>query len=208
MFRFMFSTTTALAAALMLLAGFSAQALEQKPILTLKMAKKMAEACEALQQAQGFRPVNIAIYDDGGNLKLFRRQENAFLGSILVANMKATTSSNFPFSSRRFGELAYGKDGEPGPVPGIAELSGFAAFPGGLPIITESGAHIGSIGVSGASGDEDEQCSQAGIDAIGAMLQWDHGSWRLHKSLKRPHTSYTLYAFTISGKHRSADGLS
>ena len=32
MFRFMFSTTTALAAALMLLAGFSAQALEQKQI--------------------------------------------------------------------------------------------------------------------------------------------------------------------------------
>ena len=148
----------------------SAQAIESKSVLTLDMAKKIADACESLQQEKGFRPVNIAIHDDGGNVKLFRRQENAFLGSILVATMKATTSSSFPFTSRLFGELAYGKAGAPGPVPGIAELSGHAAFPGGIPIITKSGAHIGSVGVSGASGDEDEQCAQAGLDAIADML--------------------------------------
>ncbi len=150
--------------------GGSLHAMESKPVLTLEMAKKIADACEALQNTQGFRPVIIAIHDDGGNVKLFRRQENAFLGSILVATMKATTSSSFPFPSRLLGELAYGKDGAPGRVPGIAELSGHAAFPGGLPIITKGGAHIGSIGVSGASGDEDEQCAQAGLDAISDML--------------------------------------
>ena len=92
------------------------------------------------------------------------------MGSILVATMKATTSSSFPFSSRLLGELAYGKDGTPGRVPGIAEIPGHAAFPGGLPIITKNGAHIGSVGVSGASGDEDEQCAQAGLDAIADKL--------------------------------------
>ena len=79
--------------------GGAPHAMESKPILTLEMAKKMADACETLQNTQGFRPVIIAIHDDGGNVKLFRRQENAFLGSILVATMKATTSSSFPFPS-------------------------------------------------------------------------------------------------------------
>ncbi len=163
--------TAAAAAVVALTISAGAQALETKPILTLDMAKKIADACEALQVAKGdWRTVNIAIYDDGGNLKLFRRQENAFLGSILVSQMKAATSSNFPFPSRLFGELAFGKDGEPAPLPGIAFIPGFAAFPGGLPIMTGSGAQIGSVGVSGATGDQDEECAQAGIAAIADML--------------------------------------
>ena len=148
----------------------AAHAADTKPVLTLEMAKSVAEACEALQQEKGFNPVIIAIHDDGGNTKLLRRQDNAFLGSILIAEMKARTSSSFPFPSRLFGEIAYGKDGEPGRAPGIAEVSGHAAFPGGLPIMTKDGAHIGSVGVSGATADEDEECAQAGIDAIADML--------------------------------------
>ena len=45
-----------------------------KPYLTLEMAKRKADACESKAKAEGWRRVNIAIYDDGGNLKLFRRQ--------------------------------------------------------------------------------------------------------------------------------------
>ncbi len=147
-----------------------AEAVEQKPVLTLEMAKAMADACEAAQAEAGWRPLNIAIYDDGANLKLFRRQENAFLGSIQVSRLKANTSASFPFPSRLIAELAYGKDGEPGPLPGVAEVPGLAAFAGGLPIMTKDGQHIGGIGVSGASADEDEACAQAGIDAIADML--------------------------------------
>ena len=150
---------------------WSAQAVATKSTLTLEMAKKIADACEALQQEKAFRPVVIAIQDGGGDMKLLRRQDNAFLGSILGAEMKATSSSSFPFPSRLYGELAFGKDGAPGPLPGIAELAGHAAFPGGLPILTKDGAHIGSVGVSGAaSADDDEECAQAGLNAIADML--------------------------------------
>ena len=41
-----------------------------------------------------------------------------------------------------------------------------ALFGGGLPIIAE-GTVIGGIGVSGASADQDEDCAQAGLGAIG-----------------------------------------
>ena len=56
-------------------------------------------------------------------------------------------------------------------MEGIAPVPGIATFAGGLPIMTGSGAQIGGIGVSGASADEDEQCAQAGIDAVADMLK-------------------------------------
>ena len=146
-------------------------ALEQKPVLTLDMAKKMANACEAARNAAGWRPINIAIYDGGGNLTLFRRQDNAFIGSIQIAQLKGHTSAMFPFSTRMVGELAFGKEGQAPRVPGIAHVPGLASFPGGLPIVTPAGQRLGAIGVSGATGDEDEMCAKAAIDAIAAMLK-------------------------------------
>ena len=151
--------------------GAEARALEQKPIITLDMAKTMADACEAARAEGKWRPLNIAIYDDGGNLKLFRRQENAFLGSIQISQMKGHSSAMFPFPTRLFGDLAFGKDGGAAPIPGIAFVPGIASFAGGLPIMTAGGQQIGSIGVSGASADEDEMCAKAGIDAIADMLK-------------------------------------
>ena len=157
--------------ALIVVAITTVQALEQKPILTLAMAKKMADACEVRQQKEGWRPLNIAIFDDGGNLKLFRRQEKAFLGSIQISQMKGHTSAMFPFPTRVMGNLAFGEKDKPPRVPGIAFIPGIASFPGGLPIKTAGGHQIGSIGVSGATGDQDEMCAQAGIEAIADMLK-------------------------------------
>jgi uncharacterized protein GlcG (DUF336 family) len=37
--------------------------------------------------------------------------------------------------------------------------------------MTAAGDHIGSIGVSGATGDQDEMCAQAAVDAIAEMLK-------------------------------------
>lgn len=148
-----------------------AQALDQKPVLTLDMAKKMADACEAARAKEGWRPINIAIYDGGGNLMLFRHQDSAFLGSIQIAQMKGHTAAMFPFPTRRFGIIAFGEEGKRPAAPGIAFVPGVASFPGGLPIMTAAGQQIGAIGVSGATSDQDEQCAQAGIDAIADMLK-------------------------------------
>ncbi len=148
-----------------------AQALDQKPVLTLDMANKIIEACIAKAAAEGWRPVNVAVYDDGGNLKAFQRMDNAFLGSIQVAQLKGHSSTMFPFPTRVFAELAYGTDGNPGRIPGIAEVPGIAAFAGGVPIMTPDGHQLGGVGVCGASSDEDEQCAEAGIEAIAGMMQ-------------------------------------
>ena len=142
-------------------------ALDNKPVLSLAIAKKMADACEHKAAEEGWRKVNIAIYDDGGNLKLFHRQDGAFMHSIQIAQLKARTSAGMPRSTRDLGALNYSKDHP----YGIEQVPGIVIFPGGLPIMTAKGAHIGGIGVSGATGDQDEQCAAAAIKAVEADLR-------------------------------------
>jgi glc operon protein GlcG len=152
---------TALAS--MFLVG-SAAALETRPILTLDVAKKMAQACEAKARQEGWK-MNIAILDSGGNLKAFVRMDDAFLKSIDIAMIKAQTSAGFPFSTKQVEEIAKTR------VPGIAFIPGIATFEGGLPIKTAAGAHIGGIGVSGASAEQDGMCAQAALDAVANDLK-------------------------------------
>lgn len=146
----------------------ASEALETKPVLSLATAQKMADACEAKAAAEGWRKVVIAIYDDGANLKLLRRQDGAFMHSIQIAQLKGRTSAGMPRSTRALGEINYSKPERP---YGINNVPGFAVFPGGLPIVTEGGSQLGGIGVSGATGDQDEACAQAGLDAVSEMLK-------------------------------------
>jgi uncharacterized protein GlcG (DUF336 family) len=50
-------------------------------------------------------------------------------------------------------------------------VPGIIAFAGGLPIMTEGKVHIGGIGVSGGTSDQDETCAQAGLDAVKDSLK-------------------------------------
>src|SRR5262245_20114293 len=93
------------AASVLLAAAGTASAIEQRPILTLDVAKKMAAACEAKAKQEGWK-MNIAILDSGGNMKYFLRQDDAFLKSIEIAQLKAGTSAGFPFSTKQIGEIS------------------------------------------------------------------------------------------------------
>jgi uncharacterized protein GlcG (DUF336 family) len=141
-----------------LLGCSSAWAQDKKTVLTIDTAKKMAAACVAKAKAEGWK-MNIAILDDGGNLKYFERMDGAFTGSIQISQLKAHTSAMFPFSTKAVGEITQ-------KIPGIAFVPGLVTFEGGLPIKTGGGEHIGSIGVSGASAEQDGMCAQAGLDAV------------------------------------------
>jgi glc operon protein GlcG len=148
----------------------AAIALETKPIITLDLAKKMAVGCEAKAKQENWK-MNIAVVNDGTNLVYFEHMDGAYLGSIYISQQKAITSANFPAPTRFMGELAFGKDGKPGALPGIADVRGVITFAGGLPIVTASKAQIGAIGVSGGTSDQDEECAKAGVDAIADDLK-------------------------------------
>lgn len=155
----LFASTTLLSA-LLFACGVNAQ--ETKPTLTQATAKKMADACEAKAKAEGWKII-IAIVDDGGNLKHFTRMDGSFLVSVRISQLKAETSAGVPVSSRQWGEFSE-------KVKGLELVPGTVAFAGGLPIMS-GGKHIGGIGVSGASSDQDEACAQAGLDAVKDVLK-------------------------------------
>lgn len=142
---------------------------ETRPFMTLDMAKRMADACEAYQAENELPKLNIAIVDRGADLVVFRRQDDAFLGSIKIATQKAQSTASIPVPTRVIAELVYGTDGNAGVIPGLAH-SDVVAFAGGLPIADASGVLVGAIGVSGATADQDEDCAQAAVAAIAGDL--------------------------------------
>ncbi len=132
-------------------------AIGYQPVLSLSMAKKMAESCERLAIKEGWK-MNIAVVDNGANLKFFIRQDDSFLKSVELAQQKAITSAGLPFSTKAIAEIAT-------KLPGVALIPGVSIIEGGLPILTAKGQLIGAIGVSGATAEQDGICAQAALDA-------------------------------------------
>jgi glc operon protein GlcG len=147
-----------------------ALALEKTPVISLDAAKKMAAGCEAKAKEMSWK-MNISVVDSGANEIFFEKMDGAFLGSREIAFHKAQTSAHFPFPTRLVEQLAYGKDLKGGVVPGFALVPGIVAFAGGLPVMTEDKVHVGGLGVSGGTADQDETCAQAGLDAAKDALK-------------------------------------
>ena len=134
-------------------------------VLSLAMAKKMADAAEKKALSLSLN-IAIAIMDNHGNLKYFRRMDKNGFISVRMAPLKALTSASMTESTKalaarneQLANLSYLG------IPGIALLEG------GLPVITESGEHIGSIGISGATPELDGICAAAGLLAISEDLR-------------------------------------
>ncbi len=157
-------TTVCSATALVVFLSPLAFALDKAPAISLEVAKKLAAGCEAKAKDQNWK-MNISVVDSGANEIYFEKMDGAFLGSREIALHKAKTSANFPFPTRFVEQLSYGKDLKGGTIPGLALVPGIIAFAGGLPIMTADNVHIGGIGVSGGTADQDETCAQAGLDA-------------------------------------------
>jgi glc operon protein GlcG len=141
----------------------SAFALDNKPVLSIEVAEKMALACDKFANSKGWK-VNIAVLDEGGGLLYFRRHPASFRGSVDIAINKAWTATQFGFPSRFFGSTIVNA------APGIQYTPRLIIFPGGLPV-KAGDALIGGIGVSGVTGDQDEECAQVGLDAVAKDLK-------------------------------------
>jgi len=126
--------------------------------LTLEGAKKMMAAAEAEARKNNWN-VAIAIVDAGGNLLLFQKLDETQSGSIDVAIGKARTAVTFKRPTKALEEIISGGRSVFLAVEGITPLQG------GLPIMLE-GQVLGGVGVSGVLSSQDEQVSQAALDAL------------------------------------------
>jgi uncharacterized protein GlcG (DUF336 family) len=82
--------------------------------------------------------------------------ENTQSASIEIAQGKAKVGAMYRRTTRVFAEVI-AKNG-----PAVMTLPGVMASPGGMPIFAD-GKVIGGVGVSGVTGDQDEQCAKAGL---------------------------------------------
>lgn len=155
-------------ASVLLISNATVQAAAPQPELTVAVARTMIDACAAHATAKGWK-MNVAVVDGGANLIAFERMDHAFLGAGEIALNKAQTSAKFPFPTRVIEELVYGKAGKPAVLPGLVHVKGIIAFAGGLPVMAGA-AHLGAIGVSGGTADQDEACAQAAVDAVKNVL--------------------------------------
>ncbi len=139
----------------------SAAGLVTKKALTLSVAKEVAAAAEAHAKKNGWKVV-IAILDDGGNLLYLERMDGAQSGSIEVAIKKAESAVAYRRPTKVFGTaLSNG-------ATALLALPGAIPFEGGIPLRAGHDL-LGSIGVSGATTQQDGTIAQAGVDKLAAI---------------------------------------
>lgn len=129
---------------------------EYGPTVNTAQAKKIAAGVIAECQKNGWN-ISVAVVDNHGFLVYFERMENTQYASNDIAINKAKTAAVYRRPTRVFADVI-NKGG-----PATATLGGgLTASPGGVPIMVE-GKVTGGVGVSGVTGDQDEQCAKAGI---------------------------------------------
>jgi glc operon protein GlcG len=123
--------------------------------VNVAQAKKIAAGVVA-ECAKNQWNVAVAVVDNHGYLVYFERMDNTQTASMDIAVGKAKAAATYRRPTRAFADVI-NKGG-----PATATLPGVFASPGGLPIMVE-GKVTGGVGVSGVTGDQDEQCAKAGL---------------------------------------------
>jgi len=132
-------------------------------VLSLDMAADIARGALEKCRADGYR-TTIAIIDAGGNLKLSVRDDGTSPHTVEVARKKAYTALIYRRPSMETAK-AWATQVPPPSIEGTIALGG------GLPIRAGDQV-VGSIGVSGAPGqDKDEACANAGLAVVAARLK-------------------------------------
>src|ERR1700681_1165284 len=116
----------------------------KKHSISSELAQKMVNAAVAKARELGVTE-NVAILDDGGNLKAFSRMDGASIPTIEIAQKKAYTAL-FGVSTQDLFDFI---KGDPSLLAGIPTLARVAAWGGGFPIKV-NGEVVGAIGLSGA----------------------------------------------------------
>jgi uncharacterized protein GlcG (DUF336 family) len=138
--------------------------------MEISQAQVEAVIAAAVAKARAIRvPMNVAVLDNGANLKAFLRMDGALLGSVDIAFRKARTAALFGMNTEAVGEFC--KPG--GTSPGLdATNGGLVVFAGGIPLHGPDRTLIGAVGVSGGSVEQDFQVASvaaaAGQSAGGA----------------------------------------
>ena len=137
----------------------------KKHSISSELAQKMGDEAVAKARELGVSE-NVAILDDGGNLKAFSRMDGAPILCIEIAQNKAYTAL-FGVSTQEFFKFI---QSDPSLLAGIPTLARIAAWGGGFPIKV-NGEVVGAIGLSGApTVQNDIDCAKAALALVSDVV--------------------------------------
>ena len=134
-----------------------------KKSITLEAARNMVTAAAEKGREMDV-PMAIAVVDPDGVLKAFARMDGAALHAVRIPQQKAWTAVSFNSPTHRLWDFI--KD-DPPLLASLPHQENLILFGGGYPI-TDEGHLIGGIGVSGGHYNQDQECAEAGLAAVGS----------------------------------------
>jgi len=139
---------------------------ERMSKLTLQQANTIISKAFAKAREMKIKPLGVIVLDDAGNIKSAQREDGASMFRLDIAKGKAWASVAMGASSKALFKRA--KD-NPNFFITLATTAGGKFLPqtGAVLIKDKDGTIIGAAGASGGTGEEDEACCVAGIEAAG-----------------------------------------
>jgi uncharacterized protein GlcG (DUF336 family) len=141
----------------------------QKTSLSAELATQLIDHAERHARALE-QPFTIAVVDESGVLKAFRRMDGSALLSVQIAQDKAYTAAGFGLPTE-----AWRKMFESDSLLGLAATAGvdrLVAIGGGAPVVID-GVVVGGVGVSGGTAEMDVQVARAALAAINSVMRVD-----------------------------------
>jgi uncharacterized protein GlcG (DUF336 family) len=135
-------------------------------LLTLKQAETIIDQALAKARQMNLPPLAVVVLDDSGYVKAVKREDGASMFRVEIGQGKAWGAVAMGCSSRA---LANRAKQNPNFFLTLAATSSGKFLPqqGGVLIRDAAGAVLGAVGISGASGDEDEACGAHGVEQAG-----------------------------------------
>jgi glc operon protein GlcG len=131
--------------------------------LSHAQAHALVAAAHDHAAAKGWK-ITVAVVDEGGLLVALGRMDGAFPLSAQIAEAKAAGTALW----HRDGDgLAATHASYPGFFDAVSRLARLPLIPGpGALVIRDGETVLGAAGASGASGDDDRECVEAGLRAV------------------------------------------
>ncbi len=132
--------------------------------LTLQQSERIIDAALRRGRELNAKPLTIAILDEGGHLKAFRREDQTSVLRPDIAIAKAWGAIGLGMSSRELGQLSVDR---PAFFASLSSLThgNLVPAPGGILILNQENEIIGAVGITGDISDVDENCAIAGVEA-------------------------------------------
>lgn len=133
--------------------------------LTLNHAQSIIGDCIVWRQANGLKPLTIAVLDSAGSLLALAREDGTSNLRPKIAQGKAGGAIAMGLGSRALFERA---KKEPFFIQAMNALADGSLVPvaGGV-LIKQNGIILGAVGITGDSSDNDEACAIAAIKKAG-----------------------------------------